>query len=182
MRDLWLSELVVRNENGEAVLDENGRAVRRRHKSARHPDNGGSPKAKRWLAVWTGPDGTEKTKAFARQGDAEPYGIEMGSGLLALCLVPRCRRQASIEPPVLLCQDHRDLLVAQATKRRPYVHDPLGYFVRNGCDQDRLDDESPGSDDVPVASDVCGGGDHSWRSRRGDDDALAVSGVPDWPH
>jgi integrase len=29
---------------------------------------------KRWLAVWTGPDGGEQAKAFARKGDADRYG------------------------------------------------------------------------------------------------------------
>jgi hypothetical protein len=39
----------------------------------RHPDNGGDPSAKRWLAVWLGADRSERTKSFARRTDAEQY-------------------------------------------------------------------------------------------------------------
>ena len=42
-------------------------------KSARHPDRGGSKDAKRWLAVWIGPDGKECTKAFRIQDAAKKY-------------------------------------------------------------------------------------------------------------
>ena len=48
-----------------------------REKTARHPDRGGNPKAKRWLAVWPDPDGNEHTKAFAKQADAKKYGDRM---------------------------------------------------------------------------------------------------------
>jgi len=34
-------------------------------------------RGKRWLAVWTGPDGREQTKAFARKGEADRYGPAM---------------------------------------------------------------------------------------------------------
>jgi hypothetical protein len=34
---------------------------RGRRKTARNPDAGGNPNAKRWLAVWAGPDGREAT-------------------------------------------------------------------------------------------------------------------------
>lgn len=34
-------------------------------------------RGRRWLAVWTGPDGREHTKAFARKGDAERHGTAM---------------------------------------------------------------------------------------------------------
>lgn len=50
---------------------------KRRRKTARHPDRGGNPKAKRWLAVWAGPDGREATRAFARQSDAQKYATAM---------------------------------------------------------------------------------------------------------
>jgi hypothetical protein len=50
---------------------------RERRKTARHPDNGGNPKAKRWLAVWAGPDSREATKAFAKQSDAVKYATAM---------------------------------------------------------------------------------------------------------
>jgi integrase len=48
-----------------------------RRKTAKHPDNGGNPKAKRWLAVWTGPDGKEKTQAFAVKTKARAHGERM---------------------------------------------------------------------------------------------------------
>lgn len=132
VNDLWTSERVVRDEAGNAILGPNGRAVKKKVKTSRHPDNGGNRKAKRWQAVWRDASGGEKTKTFLRYSDAEQYGIEMESEALALCLVPRCQRHSATEPPVLLCEDHRDLAVAQATKRRPHVHEPLVYFVRNG--------------------------------------------------
>ena len=34
-------------------------------------------RGKRWLAVWSGPDGTEHTKAFDRKADAERHGASM---------------------------------------------------------------------------------------------------------
>jgi hypothetical protein len=46
--------------------------------------------------------------------------------------VPRCGRSATTEPPVLLCEDHKNVLLAQAGRKRPAVHDPLVYFIRNG--------------------------------------------------
>jgi integrase len=57
VKDLWFSEV---------------KGVRK--KTSKHPDNGGSKDAKRWLAVWIGPDGREKTKAFAKKVDADRYG------------------------------------------------------------------------------------------------------------
>jgi len=44
-------------------------------KTKRHPDNGGNAKAKRWLAVWIGPDGKEHSRAFATKEQARQYGI-----------------------------------------------------------------------------------------------------------
>jgi integrase len=55
---------------------------RERRKTARHPDNGGNPKAKRWLAVWAGPDSREATKAFAKQSDAVKYATAMEADAL----------------------------------------------------------------------------------------------------
>lgn len=97
-------------------------------KTRRHPDNGGSKSAKRWLAVWD-EDGRDRGKAFWKKSDAEDYLEHIDS---ARCLVPDCPRMADTEPPVLLCADHRDLLVAQVTRKRPSVHDPVVYFIRNG--------------------------------------------------
>lgn len=44
-----------------------------KRKTARHPDNGGNPKAKRWLACWEDPEGKERTKAFRTQDAAKRY-------------------------------------------------------------------------------------------------------------
>ena len=48
-----------------------------RRKTSRHPDQGGNPKAKRWLALWTGPDGQEHSRALAKQTDALKYATAM---------------------------------------------------------------------------------------------------------
>jgi hypothetical protein len=73
--------------------------------------------------------GQERSACFAKRGDAE-WRLAHLAG--AWCLVPRCGTIAVTEPPVLLCADHRDLLVQQATRRRPNVHEPVVYFIRNG--------------------------------------------------
>lgn len=39
-------------------------------------------RGKRWLAVWSGPDGTEHTKAFGRKQDAERHGTTMDADQL----------------------------------------------------------------------------------------------------
>ena len=48
-----------------------------RRKTARHPDNGGSKDAKRWLAIWIGPDEREETKAFRIQDAAKKHARKM---------------------------------------------------------------------------------------------------------
>jgi integrase len=55
---------------------------RERRKTARHPGNGGNPRAKRWLAVWAGPDGREATRAFAKQSDAVKWATAMEADAL----------------------------------------------------------------------------------------------------
>lgn len=45
-----------------------------KRKTAKHPDNGGSKTAKRWLACWSDPDGNEVTQAFGKQADAKAHG------------------------------------------------------------------------------------------------------------
>jgi integrase len=62
VRDLWFSE----------VKDAEGNLVKR--KTTRHPDRGGNKDAKRWQAVWIGPDGREATKTFHRKVDAKTHG------------------------------------------------------------------------------------------------------------
>lgn len=50
-----------------------------------------------------------------------------------VCHVPGCRHRSATQPPVLLCSDHRDLLLMQLTTRRGKgIHDPVVYFARNG--------------------------------------------------
>lgn len=63
VRDLWHTEV--------KDPDDPERTIKR--KTRRHPDNGGSKSAKRWLAVWIGPDGGEVTKAFRIQDAALKY-------------------------------------------------------------------------------------------------------------
>jgi integrase len=65
VKDLWHAEV-----NGP-----DGRKVKR--KTARHPDNGGSKDAKRWLAVWLDPSGREKSKAFQAKERARLYARRM---------------------------------------------------------------------------------------------------------
>ncbi|MEV4563825.1 site-specific integrase [Nonomuraea sp. NPDC049419] len=60
VRDLWF----VTGPDGQ----------KQRQKTKRHPDNGGSKEAKRWLAVWIGLDGKEETKAFATKAQAQSHG------------------------------------------------------------------------------------------------------------
>jgi integrase len=46
-------------------------------KTGRHPANGGNKDAKRWQAVWTDPDGNEKTRTFHKKTDAIAHGRKM---------------------------------------------------------------------------------------------------------
>jgi hypothetical protein len=48
------------------------------------------------------------------------------------CLVPACRRRSVTEPPVLLCKEHRDMVVEQARAKPKPAHESLIYFLRNG--------------------------------------------------
>jgi hypothetical protein len=85
-------------------------------------------KGGRWIVRWT--DGGRPQKAvFSRKPDAE-WRLAHLDG--AFCLVPKCGTSAVTEPPVLLCADHRDLLLQQLGRKKPTVHDPVCYFIRNG--------------------------------------------------
>jgi integrase len=46
-------------------------------KTAKHPASGGNSDAKRWQAVWTDPDGNEKTRTFYKKTDATAHGRKM---------------------------------------------------------------------------------------------------------
>lgn len=76
-RDLWFSEVPVKDADGNVVLDEHGLVTTQKVKSARHPGRGGSKGAKRWLAVWIDPDGNERSKVFAKQSEAKAYADKM---------------------------------------------------------------------------------------------------------
>jgi integrase len=77
VKDLWFSGVPVRGPDGKAVRGSDGRIVTGKRKTARHPDRGGNRNAKRWLAVWSDPDGNEKTRAFAKQESARAYARKM---------------------------------------------------------------------------------------------------------
>lgn len=98
------------------------------------PNGGDRPTArhgngKRWKARYLDAGNCERSKMFARKADAERFLEKL---LAHSCLVPDCRSQAVTEEPVLLCADHRDLVLAEAGRKRPSVHAPLVYFLRNG--------------------------------------------------
>jgi integrase len=86
-----------------------------RRKTARHPDNGGNPKAKRWLAVWAAPDGRETAKAFAKQSDAVKWAAVMEGDVL---------RGAYIDPKaarITVAQWCETWLAGYATRRASTV-------------------------------------------------------------
>ncbi|MFG1963666.1 tyrosine-type recombinase/integrase [Nonomuraea sp. NPDC049028] len=70
VKDLWFS----------AVRDQNGKAVKK--PTPKNPKNGGNPKANRWLACWTGPDGKEKTQTFSTKTAAEAHATKMEASQL----------------------------------------------------------------------------------------------------
>jgi integrase len=77
VKDLWFAEVPVRDAEGKTVKGPDGRVVKEKRKTARHPDRGGNKDAKRWLAVWLDPDGEEASKAFRKQADAQKHGDRM---------------------------------------------------------------------------------------------------------
>lgn len=95
------------------------------HKAVPSADHG---KGDRWQARWRD-GGRQRSQNFARRADAERFLDRLGG---AWCIVPECGSSAVTEPPVLLCADHRDLLLVQLGRKKPGVHDPLVYFIRNG--------------------------------------------------
>jgi integrase len=77
VKDLWFSEVPVKGADGRAVKGPDRRVVKEKRKTAKHPDNGGSKMAKRWLACWDDPDGKEDTKTFSKKTEAETYAKKM---------------------------------------------------------------------------------------------------------
>jgi hypothetical protein len=77
VKDLWFAEVPVRDPGGKPLRDDTGHVVTAKRKTAKHPDNGGSKTAKRWLACWDDPDGKEVTGAFAKQSDAKAHAEKM---------------------------------------------------------------------------------------------------------
>ena len=85
-------------------------------------------RGKRWAVHWQ--DGSRHLRrGFAKRTDAEWFLAHLSS---AWCLVYRCGSSAVTEAPVLLCADHRDLLIQQVTRKKPNVHESVVYFIRNG--------------------------------------------------
>lgn len=82
VKDLWFSEVPVKDADGKTVRDSQGRPVTEKKKTKKHPDNGGSKDAKRWLACWDGTDGKEKTRAFEKKAAAEKYATSMEADAL----------------------------------------------------------------------------------------------------
>ena len=115
IRDLWHK---ARPCDGEPRCTEHGKVPTPKH---------GRGDA-RWLACWQD-GGRERTRAFAKRTEAEWFIAHL-SGIF--CLVYRCGKSAVTEPPVLLCADHRDMLIQQVTRKRPKVHGQVVYFIRNG--------------------------------------------------
>lgn len=64
VRDLWFTEISDPDDPKKTI----------KKKTKKHPDNGGNKQAKRWQAVWIGPDGREKTRAFEKKVNAENHG------------------------------------------------------------------------------------------------------------
>jgi integrase len=77
VKDLWFAKVPFKDADGKTVRDDEGRVVYVTRKTSKHPDRGGNKKAKRYLAIWTDPDGKEVTQAFARQIDAERHAKKM---------------------------------------------------------------------------------------------------------
>lgn len=71
VKDLWYVTEKKKTADGKVITE--------KKKTARHPDNGGSKNAKRWLAIWITPDGNEASRAFATQDAAKKYGAKMGA-------------------------------------------------------------------------------------------------------
>lgn len=82
VKDLWFSEVPVKDAEGKTVRDPQGRPVTEKKKTKKHPDNGGSKDAKRWLACWDGTDGKEKTRTFEKKAAAEKYATSMEADAL----------------------------------------------------------------------------------------------------
>jgi integrase len=77
VKDLWFSQAPAKGDDGKTLRGPDGRVIKERRKTSKHPDNSGSKDAKRWLAVWIDPDGNEVSKAFAKKNSAKDYGEKM---------------------------------------------------------------------------------------------------------
>lgn len=86
-------------------------------------------KGKRWQVRWRDGD-RQHCENFVRRDDADRFAARLGH---VWCIVPKCGNSAATEPPVLLCTDHCDLLLKTLGRKKPLVHDPLVYFIRNGA-------------------------------------------------
>lgn len=69
VKDLWYVTEKKKTADGTVLTG--------KKQTPRHPGNGGSKTAKRWLAIWITPDGTEASRAFTTQDAAKKYGAKM---------------------------------------------------------------------------------------------------------
>lgn len=107
VKDLWFVEVKAPSTLGpvcavecehrscELVRDNGKQKVKR--KTAKHPDNGGNKNAKRWLAVWQGPDGREATKAFAVKTHAAAHATAQEADRLRGVYVDQKRGRVKLE-------------------------------------------------------------------------------------
>lgn len=102
---------------GEPVCAEHGEVPAREHMDGHQ-----------WQVRWKD-GGRAQSRNFRDQAEAKRYLAHLDS---SRCLVPDCKGLAATDPPVLLCEPHRDLVISQAPRKRRPAHEPLVYFVRNG--------------------------------------------------
>lgn len=86
-------------------------------KTRKHPANGGNKTAKRWQAVWTDPDDSEKTRAFAKKADAEAHWKKMEADVVRGEYIDPKAGKELIGP---LAKKHLKLLKIGAGTRQHY--------------------------------------------------------------
>jgi integrase len=68
-----------------------------KRKTKRHPDNGGNPRAARWLACWVGSSGKEETKAFRVKVHAQAHATAQEADRLRGVYVDQKRGRVLLE-------------------------------------------------------------------------------------
>ena len=97
-----------------------------RRRTSRHPDQGGNPRAKRWLAMWTDADGHEHSKAFAKQTDAGKYVTAMEADALRGIRYADPRRGA-----IIVREYGDDVFLPSMLHLRPNSADTYASHLRN---------------------------------------------------